>query len=158
MQIIKGGLDDAQVIALLKTHLEQSHAESPPESVHALDVTALKAPEIRFFSAWDGEALLGMGAWKRLGDIDGCGHGEVKSMHTARAARGKGVGTAMLRHLMDDAKAHGIARLSLETGSMEYFRPAHALYTRHGFVECAPFADYVRDPNSVFMTCALGDA
>jgi len=158
MQIRKGGLDDPQVIALLKTHLEQSHAESPPESVHALDVSALKAPQIRFFSAWDGETLLGMGAWKRLGDIDGSGHGEVKSMHTARAARGRGIATALLRHIMEDAKAHGIARLSLETGSMEYFRPAHALYTRHGFVECAPFAGYAPDPNSVFMTRALRDA
>jgi len=154
MQIRQGGLDEPQVIALLETHLALSHAESPPESCHALDVSALKVPEIRFFSAWDGETLLGMGAWKRLG----AGHGEIKSMHTARAARGKGVATALLRHIMEDAKAHGIARLSLETGSMEYFRAARTLYTQHGFTECAPFADYVLDPNSVFMTRALGGA
>lgn len=156
MQIKEGGLDDARVIALLQTHLAAAEAESPPESCHALDVSGLKTPDIRFWSAWDGETLLGMGAWKRLDDSDGGGHGELKSMHTAAAARGKGVGAAMLRHLIADARAHGIARLSLETGSMEYFRAARALYARHGFAECAPFGEYVPDRNSVFMTKGLG--
>ena len=158
MQIRKGGLDEPQVIALLETHLALSQAESPPESCHALDVSGLKTPEIRFFSAWDGDTLLGMGAWKRLDESHGRAHGELKSMHTAAPARGRGVGAAMLRHLMADAAAHGITRLSLETGSMEYFRAARALYARHGFQECAPFSDYVRDPNSVFMTRDLRDA
>lgn len=158
MQIRQGGLDDARVHALLQTHLAAAQAESPPESCHALDVSGLKVPEVRFWSVWDGETLLAVGAWKRLPDIHGGSHGEIKSMHTASAARGRGVGGALLSHLIDDARAHGITRLSLETGSMAYFHPAHALYTRHGFAECPPFGEYVLDPNSVFMTREVGGA
>lgn len=164
MQIREGGLDDAQVIALLQTHLAQAAAQSPAESCHALDVSGLKTQDVRFFGMWDGERLLGIGAWKRLDDGDGGTpgeapgepHGEIKSMHTASAARGRGVGGAMLRHLIADARAHGIARLSLETGSMDYFRAARALYARQGFEECRPFGAYVVDRNSVFMTREVG--
>lgn len=152
MQIRQGGLDDARVQALLRTHLAAAHAESPPESCHALDVSGLKHAHVRFFGVWEGETLLAVGAWKRLDEA----HGEIKSMHTASAARGRGVATALLRHLIADARAHGITRLSLETGSMAYFRAARALYARHGFSECPPFGDYVLDPNSLFMTRELG--
>jgi putative acetyltransferase len=148
MHITEGGLDDARVIALLETHLARARAETGPMSAHALDLVALDSPDVRFFSVWADETLLGIGAWKRLD----AGHGEVKSMHTAEAVRGRGVGGALLRHIIDDAKAHGIARLSLETGSWDYFRLAVALYKRHGFTDCAPFADYAPDPNSVFLT------
>src|SRR5207248_3478742 len=95
--------------------------------------------------------LLGIGALKRLSPR----HGEIKSMHTAAARRGKGAGSAMLEHIIASARACGMSRLSLETGSWDYFRPARALYARHGFRECPPFADYVPDPNSVFMTLDL---
>jgi putative acetyltransferase len=156
MQIHPGGLDDAQVIALLQTHLAAAHAESPPESCHALDVRGLTVPEVRFFGVWDDETLLAVGAWKRLPDIHGASHGEIKSMHTAAPARGRGVAGALLSHLIEDARAHGITRLSLETGSMAYFRAARALYARHGFTECPPFGDYVLDPNSMFMTREVG--
>ena len=104
-----------------------------------------------FWSAWDGDTVAGVGALKQL-----CpDHGEVKSMHTAEALRGRGVGSAILRHIIAAARARGMSRLSLETGSSPYFAPARALYARHGFVECPPFGDYGPDPNSVFMTLAL---
>ena len=151
MRIVKGDLSDQRVIDLLHIHLTNARAESPPESVHALDLTGLQSPDISFWTIWEDESLLGFGALKRLSDD----HGEVKSMHTAQAMRGRGVGTAMLRHIIATARATGMSRLSLETGSMEYFAPARALYKSHGFVECPPFADYVPDPNSVFMSLDL---
>jgi putative acetyltransferase len=108
---------------------------------------------VSFWSAWESQTLVGVGALKRLA----ADHGEVKSMHTEEAARGRGVGSAMLRHIMAAARARGMSRLSLETGSWPYFEPARSLYARHGFVECGPFGDYREDPNSVFMTVALRD-
>jgi putative acetyltransferase len=152
MHIIEGGLDDPRVVALLHTHLIRARAETAPGSAHALDLSGLRAPEVTFWSAWEGDAVIGVGALKRLS----ADHGEVKSMHTAEAARGRGVGSAMLRQIMAAARARGMSRLSLETGSWAYFAPARALYARHGFVECAPFGEYQGDPNSVFMTMALG--
>ena len=151
MRIIQGDLSDQRVVDLLHIHLTNARAESPPESVHALDLTGLQSPDISFWTIWEGETLLGFGALKRLS----ADHGEVKSMHTAQAMRGRGVGTAMLRHIIATARASGMSRLSLETGSMEYFEPARALYMSHGFAECPPFADYVLDPNSVFMSLDL---
>jgi len=111
----------------------------------------LQSPDISFWTIWEGETLLGVGALKRLSPQ----HGEVKSMHTAKSARRKGVGNTMLQHIIATARKSGMSRLSLETGSWEYFRPARALYRSHGFVECGPFADYVPDPNSVFMSLDL---
>jgi putative acetyltransferase len=147
-------LDDRrgpEIRALLEEHLASMRALSPPESVHALDLERLRAPTIRFFTLWDGDALLGCGAWKRL---DGA-HAEIKSMRTAEAHRGRGVARRLLEHLIADARAHGIERLSLETGSMAAFAPARQLYARFGFIDCGPFADYVVDPNSHYMTRGL---
>ena len=152
MHIVEGGLDDPRVVALLHTHLTRARAETAPGSAHALDISRLRAPEVTFWSAWEGDAVVGVGALKRLS----ADHGEVKSMHTAEAARGRGVGSAILRQIMAAARDRGISRLSLETGSWAYFAPARALYARHGFVECAPFGEYREDPNSVFMTLAFG--
>ena len=151
MHIVEGGLDDPRVVDLLHTHRIRARAETAPESAHALDASGLRAPELTFWSAWEGDAVVAVGALKRLS----ADHGELKSMYTAEAARGRGVGSAMLRHIMAAARAGGMARLSLETGSWPYFAPARALYSRHGFVECQPFGDYRPDPNSVFMTLAL---
>ncbi|MBD1269168.1 GNAT family N-acetyltransferase [Aeromicrobium tamlense] len=123
-------------------------ATSPAESVHALDLGALRHEAISFFTVREDGRLLGCGALKDLGG----GHGEIKSMRTTAAARGRGVATAMLQHLLDTARARGLERLSLETGSEPYFAAARRLYVRHGFEECEPFADYVPDPNSVFLT------
>lgn len=154
MHIAEGGLDDPRVVALLEHHVARAAAETAPGSAHALDLAALRAPGITFWSVWDDErrgTLLGVGALKRLDDT----HGELKSMHTAEAMRGRGVGSALVRHIIAFARSHGFARLSLETGSWPYFTPAHALYRRHGFVECGPFGDYDPDRNSVFMTLDL---
>ena len=123
-------------------------AISPPESVRALDLDGLRRPEITFWTAWSGNALLGCGALKELSPD----HGEVKSMRTARAHRRGGVARAMLAHIVAEARRRGYERLSLETGSMAEFAPARSLYERFGFRYCEPFAGYVDDPNSVFMT------
>lgn len=154
MRIVDGDFSDARVIELLRIHLTGSRANTAPGSAHALDIAGLQAPDISFWTIWQDDALLGCGALKRLAPD----HGEIKSMHTAQAARRKGVGSAMLRHIVATARAGGMARLSLETGSWDYFAPARALYRSHGFVECGPFGDYVLDPNSVFMTLDLREA
>nr|WP_255569293.1 GNAT family N-acetyltransferase [Neoroseomonas alba] len=111
----------------------------------------MRVPEIRFFSAWDGETLLGVGALKRMADD----HGEVKSMHTAEAARRRGIGGMMLRHIMDEARAAGMTRVSLETGTSAYFQPAVALYLANGFAPCGPFGDYAASGENRFLTRAL---
>jgi putative acetyltransferase len=151
MRIIDGDFTDARVIELLRIHLASSRANTAPGSAHALDLAGLQSREISFWTIWNGETLLGCGALKRLASD----HGEIKSMHTAQAARRTGVGSAMLRHIVATARARGMARLSLETGSWDHFAPARALYRSHGFVECGPFGDYVLDPNSVFMTLEI---
>jgi putative acetyltransferase len=145
--IIPGDLDHPGVHALLEHHVASARAATAPGSAHALDLNGLRAPDITFWAAWHDDVLLGVGALKRLSKD----HGEIKSMHTVRDRRRRGVGTAMLLHIMDAARAIDMSRLSLETGSWEYFEPARELYKRHGFVECLPFGEYVLDPNSVFM-------
>lgn len=151
MDIVEGGLDDPRVITLLRTHLARARAETAQGSAHALDLSGLRSADVTFWSAWEGDTLAGVGALRRLSTD----HGELKSMHTAESMRRRGVGAAILRHIIDSARARGMSRLSLETGSWPYFAPARALYARHGFVECAPFGDYKPDPNSVFMTLEL---
>jgi putative acetyltransferase len=143
--------DRPDVHALLEEHLRNMHALSPPESVHALDVSRLKAPGITFWTVRDGDLLLGCGALKEL-DPE---HGEVKSMRTPQALRRRGAGRAVLTHIVDEARRRGYRRLSLETGSMAAFVPAQRLYLSFGFSFCGPFADYEADPNSVFMTLVL---
>jgi putative acetyltransferase len=144
-------LQGPEIRALLEEHLRNMYEVSPPESVHALDLTALRRPGITFWTAWSGRELLGCGALKQLDPR----HGEIKSMRTAATHRRQGVGRAMLDHIVTEARARGYARLSLETGSMEAFAPARTLYQSFGFTYCGPFADYVEDPNSVFMTRSL---
>lgn len=135
------------VRALLERHLAFANDHSPPEDVHALDVDALVDPSITFVSyRVDGE-LLGVGALKDLGG----GHGELKSMHTSAAARGRGVGGAIVTHLLGLARERGLTRVCLETGSPDAFAPARSLYARHGFVECGPFGNYGPSEYSTFM-------
>ncbi|PJI87452.1 GNAT family N-acetyltransferase [Sphingomonas koreensis] len=138
MEIREGELDDPQVIGLLEVHAGGMLANSPPGTCHFLDLSKLKTPDITFLSAWEDETLLGIGAVKQL---DGT-TGEIKSMRTAEAALGRGVGTAILRHIIGLARERGYAALKLETGTGEAFDAAHALYARHGFAPCPPFADY----------------
>jgi putative acetyltransferase len=151
VKILDGGLDDPRVQALLAHHLKTARAQSAPGSDHALELPDLGAPDVRFWYAMEGDRVIGMGALKRLS----ASHGEVKSMHTAESSRRRGVGSAVLRHIVAAAREMGLSRLSLETGSWPYFDRARAFYAAHGFVECPPFADYVVDPNSVFMTLEL---
>ena len=139
--------------ALLRLHLDAMHQHSPPESVHALDVEALRHPSITFWTACAHGELLGCGALKRLNPD----HGEIKSMRTADAHQRKGVARALLRHIESAARAEGIKRLSLETGSTAPFAAALRLYASEGFMTCGPFADYALDPFSVFMTKLLAD-
>lgn len=152
MHIREDDLRGADVVALLQAHLDDMHRHSPPESVHALDLDALRRPEITFWTMRDdGGALMGCGALKQLD----AGHGEIKSMRTAAAHLRRGVAATLLRHVLRTAWARGYRRLSLETGAPEAFAPARALYARFGFAECGPFADYAEDPWSVFMTLEL---
>ncbi|KUM35346.1 GNAT family N-acetyltransferase [Arthrobacter sp. EpRS71] len=132
---------------LLSEHLADMFATSPAESVHALDHSALSHESITFWTAREAGVLLGCGALKMLS----AGHAEIKSMRTAANARGRGVATLMLEHIVTEAARLGYERVSLETGTEDYFAPARRLYARHGFTECPPFGDYTLDPNSVFM-------
>lgn len=151
MNIRPGGLDDPRVNDMIRIHVARAAAETAPGSNHALDVSGLKAPGVAFWTLWQDGEPVGMGALKRLDATDG----EVKSMYVLPKTRGTGAGSLILGHIIAAAKGHGLTRLSLETGSWDYFAPAWALYRRFGFVECPPFADYVPDPNSLFFTVEL---
>lgn len=152
--VVQIGLDDLsgpEIRALLDEHLRGMALLSPPESVHALDIDALRGPGITFWTAWSNSELLGCGALKELSPL----HGEIKSMRTAVAHRRRGVAQAMLSHIVQEARKRSYERLSLETGSMAAFQPAQKLYESFGFAYCGPFGDYGQDPNSVFMTMRL---
>ncbi len=148
MRVIVDDLSHPQVVALLNVHLAGMYASSPADCVFALDLSKLKAPEITFLSAWDGDELLGFGAFKRL-DAQ---HAEVKSMRTAAQHARRGVAAAILSRIEHMVAASGVMRLSLETGTTPDFIPAHRLYQQFGFCECGPFADYIVNPFSVFMS------
>ena len=141
----------ADVYALLDEHLRNMREISPPESVHALDVSSLKSADITFWSVREGGVLLGCGALKELSPE----HGEIKSMRTPVALRRRGAGRAVLNHILAEARRRGYERLSLETGSAPAFHAAHRLYQSVGFQNCGPFGDYRLDPHSVFMTLEL---
>lgn len=151
LHFILDDLSNPLIAQFLQQHLDDMHRISPPESVHALDLSGLKKPEIRFWSVWDQGELVGSGALKQLSHT----HGELKSMRTDADRRGQGLGKAILTFLINHAKEAGYTRLSLETGSMDFFIPARRLYQSFGFTECPPFADYKPDPNSVFMLMDL---
>ncbi len=147
-------IDDPErgdVYALLEEHLRNMHELSPPESVHALDVSKLKCPEITFWSARENCVLLGCGALKELDPT----HGEIKSMRTPSVLRRRGAGRALLQHILSEGRRRGYQRVSLETGPASTFGAAHKLYQGAGFKVCGPFADYKLDPHSVFMTLDL---
>lgn len=151
IRITRDDLTRDKIIALIGEHLQGMFKNSPPESVHALDLEGLKQPNVTFWSAWEGEELLGCGALKELDPQ----HGEIKSMRTAAAHLRKGVARSLLDHILSVAKERGYRRVSLETGSMHSFIPARKLYADFGFTVCGPFADYAEDPNSTFMTMEL---
>ena len=139
------------VHALLREHMRSMHALGPPESVHAFDLAGLRRPEVTVWTAWRGDVLLGCGALLAMSAV----HGEVKSMRTPEALRRTGAGRALLAHIIAVARARGYERLSLETGTVAAFDPAHRLYASAGFTLTGPFGAYKEDVNSVFMTLAL---
>ena len=161
--IAAADFDDPDLARFLQEHLDDLEPTSPPESRHALDLDALRAPHVRLWVARDGAQIIGTVALAELDaghegrarHAEHAGHEELKSMRTAPERRGEGIASRLLTHALDDARARGVIRVSLETGSMEFFAAARALYERAGFVECPPFGSYVDDPNSVFMTLSL---
>ncbi|EGR1589647.1 GNAT family N-acetyltransferase [Vibrio parahaemolyticus] len=148
MEIKIDDLSGGEVFKLLEEHLADMYATSPPESAHALDVHALKSPDITFFSGWIGNELQGCLAIKQLTPQ----HIELKSMRTSSSSRKSGVATQLLAHVLNVAIDRGHQKVSLETGTHEFFQPARNLYEKFGFTYCAPFADYKLDPHSYFMT------
>jgi putative acetyltransferase len=148
MDIRVDDLTGGAIIGLLREHLHSMTLHSPPESIHALDLDGLRQPEVTFWSMWQDTELMGCGAIKELDSS----HGEIKSMRTVSSHLRKGVAATLIRHSLDEARRRSYRRLSLETGSMEAFAPARNLYAGFGFRLCGPFADYVEDPYSVFMT------
>jgi putative acetyltransferase len=151
MHIRRDDLTGPDIIQLLREHLQGVAQHSPPESIHALDLDDLRRPDITFWSVWSDSQLMGCGALKELDRR----HGEIKSVRTSASHLRKGVAARLIQHILNEAGRRGYERVSLETGSMEGFAPARRLYARFGFVTCGPFAGYVEDPNSVFMTRAL---
>ncbi len=151
MRIIVDDLSSREIANFLEEHIEDMKAVSPPESKHALDLEGLKQAEITFWSVWDEDALVGCGALKELDSI----HGEIKAMRTSSKSRNNGIASHLLQHILNEARRRGYHRLSLETGSMDFFKPARSLYKKFGFSYCEPFSTYKEDPNSVFMTIDL---
>lgn len=151
MRIEIDDLSRPQVHALLQEHLTNMYELSPAEQVFALDLTKLRSPDITFWTIWSEEELVGFGALKQLSPT----HGEIKSMRTPAANRGRGAGRAMLEHIISIAYQRGYTKLSLETGAHAAFAPAHSLYRSRGFVTSGPFGSYLADPHSVFMELQL---
>lgn len=144
-------LSDPRIAAFLEEHIKDMKSVSPPESKHALDLDALRMPDVIFWSAWDQDILAGCGALKELDSS----HAEIKSMRVSPALRGRGLASKLLSHMLSEAALKGYRTLSLETGSMAFFASARKLYEKFGFNYCPPFASYKEDPNSVFMTLEL---
>ena len=151
-QIRRDDLSNVAVRDLLALHLRGMHDSSPPGSVFALDLSGLTAPEVTVWSVWDADTLLGIGAFKALGD----GVGEIKSMRTHPDHLRRGVAAALLAHIVNHAKAHGMVRLSLETGSGAAFEPALVLYRSRGFANGEAFGDYAQSDFNQFLHLPLG--
>lgn len=151
MEIRRDAVTDPRVIALLEEHLRDMRADSPPESTHALDCSALQAADVSFWTLWIQDQVAGCIALKTLSPE----HGEIKSMRVSAAFRRQGLARALLTHLIAEARRRGLRQLSLETGTPPSFQPSHRLYEACGFSDCAPFADYREDPYSRYMTLLL---
>jgi len=147
-EIREDDLNGPEVVAMLREHLSSVARFSPPESIHAFGLDAMRAPDVTLWSVWEGPDLVGCGALRELARA----HGELKSMRTSTNHLRRGVAATLLEHLLRVARERGYRRVSLETGSQEAFAPARALYARFGFQPCGPFGEYVEDPSSVFMT------
>ena len=150
----RAGIEIPEVLALLNEHRDDLSRHSPPDSVHAFTPEAFEDPSVTLITSWDGDSLVGCGALKHHTDLD-VHLGELKSMRTVEQYQRQGAAAAMLEELMQLASKLGLTHLALETGSNKPFEPARSLYTRYGFVECEPFADYTLDPYSTFMSIKL---
>jgi len=151
MEIAVDDLSGPEIARFLDEHVQQMRAVTPLESKHALDLDELRRPEITLWSVTDGGALVGCAAIKKLDDE----HAEIKSMRTAPARQRGGIASLLLEHLIAEARQRGFTRLSLETGSAEFFRPARKLYEKFGFEYCQPFAAYRPGTDNVFLTRML---
>jgi putative acetyltransferase len=151
VRINRADFGDPRLERFLQDHLDDLTPTAPAESRHALDIQALRRPTVRLWVAREGPAILGTAALATLEP----GHEELKSMRTHPARRGEGIATRLLDHLLADARARNVRQISLETGTMDFFAPARALYLKAGFVPCPPFGAYINDPNSAFMTLEL---
>lgn len=151
MDIRLDDLSGPEIAAFLDEHMDEMKAVTPPESIHALSLKGLQGPAVTMWTVWEATELIGCGAIMELDTL----HAELKSMRTSAAWRGQGVASALLAHLLREARNRGYRRVSLETGSMAHFEPAREFYLKHGFQYCGPFATYADDPSSVFMTMEL---
>lgn len=151
MEIRLDDVEAPEVVELLRQHLEGMLAQTPPESVHALDISAYKSPDVKLWTAWSNDQLLGCGGLKDLGEQ----HGEIKSMRTKKQYLRRGVADALLTEIINYARQAKMQRLSLETGATEHFKAAQLFYQRRGFTESAPFGSYQSDPHSLFFTLDL---
>jgi len=151
MQIRKDVAANPAIAPLLSAHVAEQRANTPPGFSFALDIGGLTAADVSFWTAWDGEVPIGMGALRPLDARSG----EVKSMRAADAWRGRGVGHAVLGAIVAEARARGYARLYLETGTTPAYDPALSLYRRAGFVPCDPFADYEASAHNQFLMLIL---
>ncbi|GIH62707.1 GNAT family N-acetyltransferase [Microbispora siamensis] len=151
MRIVEDDLSGPQIAEFLREHVREMRSITPLESKHALDLDGLRTPDVTFWSVMDGDTIVGCGAIKRLDPA----HAELKSMRTSAARKRSGIASLLLAHIIAEAGRMGFTRLSLETGSADFFLPARRLYEKFGFGYCEPFADYRPDPHSVFMTRLL---
>ena len=153
LRSIEGNFDNPEVHELLIKHFIELRSVSPKGSTHVLDISGLKDPSIKFWSLWENDNLMGIGALKFL-DKE---HGEFKSIRVSDKFRGKGNGLKVINHLIDEAKKLNIKRLSLETGAGEFFFTARKLFNKCGFEPCKPFSHYKNDINSVYMTMLINN-
>ena len=151
MKSIEGNFDNPKVNKLLVKHFEELRSVSPSDSCHVLDITGLKNSKIKFWSFWENDLLVGCGALKFLDE----NHGEFKSIRVIDDFRKKGYGFKIINHLIEEAKKLNVKRLSLETGSGDFFLPARKLFQKVGFEKCSPFAHYKEDTNSCYMSLDL---
>jgi putative acetyltransferase len=151
LSISRADFTDPGLTAFLQAHLDDLEQTAPPESRHALDLTALQVPGVRLWVAADADGIVGTAALAALEER----HEELKSMRTEPRVRGRGIASGLLAHLLEDARSRGVERVSLETGSMAFFDPARACYAKAGFVPCPAFGSYAEDPLSTFMTLPL---
>ena len=151
MEFRNDDLTGPEIAEFLDAHMEEMKAVTPPESIHALSLKGLQGPAVTMWTVWEDTELIGCGAIMELDSA----HAELKSMRTSASWRGRGVASALLAHLLGEARRRGYRRVSLETGSMAHFEPARRVYLKHGFEYCEPFSMYGGDPNSVFMTMEI---